>query len=133
MLVERLTDSAGFEEIDDDPSPINTEGEDEVFRFKGVLDTLSYMLDKFARREICQKQDSPMMKMIYQCLNQSTIFKKLTQEDSIGVDSYKLLCKFAAEAPIKPVNNGASLTDECAEMTRDILECMQKFYLDNIG
>ena len=53
MLVERLTDSAGFEEIDDDPSPINTEGEDEVFRFKGVLDTLSYMLDKFARREIC--------------------------------------------------------------------------------
>ena len=62
-----------------------------------------------------------MMKMIYQCLNQSTIFKKLSQEDSIGSDSYKLLCKFAAEAPIKPVNNGASLTNECAEMTRDIL------------
>ena len=69
MLIERLTDSAGFEEIDDDPSPINTEDEDCVFRFKGVLDTISYMLDKFARREICQKQDSAMMKMIYQCLN----------------------------------------------------------------
>ena len=55
------------------------------------------------------------------------------QEDSISVDSYKLLCKFAAEAPIKPVSNGAKFTDECAEMTRDILECMQKFYLDNLG
>jgi len=53
QLVDRLTDSAGFEEIDDDPAPINTESEDEVFRFKGVLDMLAFTLDKFARREMC--------------------------------------------------------------------------------
>jgi len=130
MLVERLTDSAGFEEIDDDPCPINTE--DEVFRFKGVLDTLSYMLDKFARRAICQQPDSPMMKMIYQCLNDSTVFKKLYQEDEISLASYKLLCEFASFAPLKPVN-GATFTAECAEMTKDILACLQKFYLDHNG
>jgi len=129
MLIERLTDSAGFEEIDDDPCPINTE--EEVFRFKGVIDTISYMLDKFARRDICQKADSPMMKMIYQCLNDSTVFKKLYQEDEISLDSYKLLCEFASFAPLKPVNG--ALTAECAEMTKDILACMQKFYLDHLG
>jgi hypothetical protein len=31
FLIERLTDSAGFEEIDDDPSCLMTE--DEIFRF----------------------------------------------------------------------------------------------------
>ena len=92
LLIERLTDSAGFEEVDDDPSPINTEDADGVFRFKGVLDTVAFMLDKFARRAICQRPDSDYMKMVYQCLNQSTIFKKLHQEESIGLASYKLLC-----------------------------------------
>jgi len=132
MLIERLTDSAGFEEIDDDPAPINTESEDEVFRFKGVLDMLAHTLDKFARRDMCQKPDSNYMKMVYRCLNSSTIFKKLQQEDSIGLDSYKLLCNFASRAPLKIGKNG-KLTDECAEMTRDILDCMQKFYLDHVG
>jgi len=131
MLIDRLTDSAGFEEIDDDPAPIGG-GEDEIFHFKGILDTLAYMLDKFARREICQKPDSAQMRMIYQCLNQSTVFKKLQQEDSISLDSYKLLCHFASLAPLKPVA-GAAFTDECAEMMRDILDCMQKFYLDHVG
>ena len=76
LLVEKLKDSAGFEEIDDDPSPI-VGGEDELFRFKGVLDILGYTLDKFARREICQKADSPMMRMVFASINQSEIFKKL--------------------------------------------------------
>lgn len=133
MLIEKLTDSAGFEEIDDDPCPINTEDESEIFRFKGVLDTLAYILDKFARREICQKPDSAMMKRVYWCVNHSSIFKKLHQEEeSISLDSYKLLCKFASEAPLKPIG-GAAFTPECAEMIKDILDCLQKFYLDNLG
>lgn len=53
MLVERLTDNAGFEEIDDDCGPIATGEEDEVFRFKGTLDLMAFMLDKFARRALC--------------------------------------------------------------------------------
>ena len=129
MLKERLTDSAGFEEIDDDPCPIDTESEDEVFRFRGVLDTLAYVLNKFARRSICQAPDSEMMKMVYGCINQSTIFKRLFEEDSIGLDSYKLLCNFASLVPVKPV--GGKCTTEFAEMLKDILACIQKFYLDH--
>jgi len=62
-LIERLTDSSGFEEIDDDVCPIGTE--DEVFRFSGVLQTLAYMLDRFARRQLCQEPDSRYMKMVF--------------------------------------------------------------------
>jgi len=72
------------------------------------------------------------MKMVYGCVNQSTVLKKLQQEDSIGLDSYKLLCNFASRVPIKTGADG-KLTEECAEMTSDILLCMQKFYLDHIG
>ena len=131
-LVERLTDAAGFEEIDDEPKPMDTENEDECFRFKGVLDTLAFTLDKFARREMCIKADSTYMKMVYKCLNTSTIFKRLLAEDSISLDSYKLLSNFASLVPIKTGADG-SLTAECAEMTRDILAVMQKFYLDHWG
>jgi hypothetical protein len=55
ILVERLVDSAGFEEIDDDPSPIGGEDDDEdsVFRFQGSLDLLAYILDKYGRRDWC--------------------------------------------------------------------------------
>jgi len=81
---------------------------------------------------MCQKADSTYMKMVYQCLNTSTVFKRLAEEDSIGLDSYKLLCNFASLIPIKTGADG-SLTAECAEMTRDILACMQKFYLDHWG
>jgi len=68
-LITRLTESAGFEEIDDDVAPINTEEDDEVFRFKGVLDTLAYMLDRFARRDFCQASDSKYMKMVFNAIN----------------------------------------------------------------
>ena len=70
MLVERLTDTAGFQEIDDDPSPIVGEDDsDGLFHFKGVLDTLAYVLDKFARRSFCQAPDSAMMKMVFATIN----------------------------------------------------------------
>jgi len=128
-LIERLTDSAGFEEIDDDVSPIDTEDGDEIFRFKGVLDTLAFLLDRFARRTFCQAPDSKYMKMIFNAINQSAIFKKLAQEDSISRDSFKLLCNFAAIYPVKP--KGGVLTPECQETTRDVLLCIQKFYLDH--
>jgi len=131
LLVDRLTDSAGFEEIDDDPSPIGGEEEDDVFRFKGVAETLAFMLDKFARRSMCQEADTNYMRMVYGAVNQSMIFKKLKQEDSISQSSFKLLCHFAAIIPIKPKNG--SLTAECAETVKDILECIQKFYLDHLG
>jgi len=128
-LIERLVDSAGFEEIDDDVRAINTEDGDEIFRFHGVLETLGFMLDNFGRREMCQAPDSKYMKMVFNAINQSAIFKKLAQEDSISLDSFKQLCSFAAIFPVKPKND--SLTSECAETTRDVLACIQKFYLDH--
>lgn len=128
-LVEKLVDSAGFEEIDDDPSPVVGGDEDEVYRFRGVLDAVATMLNKFARRSICTKQDSAPLRMVYRAINQSAIFKKLQGEDSISLDSYKLLCRFASLAPIKVADGQSQLAPETAEMTKDILACIQKFYL----
>jgi len=76
-LIERLADSAGFEEIDDDVRAINTEDGDDVFRFAGVLDTLAFMLDKFARRSLCLSPDSKYMKMLFNAINQNGLLKKL--------------------------------------------------------
>ena len=53
LLVERLVDSAGFEEIDDDPAPLAGGEDEEVFRFKGVIDLMAYVLDKYGRRDWC--------------------------------------------------------------------------------
>jgi len=128
LLIERLTDSAGFEEIDDDPSCIIAD--EEIFRFKGIFGCLAFMLDKFARRSFCLTPESPALRMVFRCINQSTILKKLKQEPRIGQDSYKLLCHFASIAPLKPVE-GSGFTEECAETMRDLLDCLQKFYLDH--
>lgn len=90
LLVEKLTDSAGFEEIDDDPAPI-AGGEDEVFRFKGVCELTGFMADKFCRRDWCQAPDSVYVKLLFSCLTKAETFTKLKSEGSIGVNSYKLL------------------------------------------
>ena len=97
--------------------------EDEIFRFQGVLGCLAFMLDKFARRSFCQKPGAPAMKIIFRCINQSTILKKLKQEDTIGRESYQLLCHFASIVPLKPVE-GNGFTDECAETIRDLFDCI---------
>ena len=100
VLVEKLVDSAGFEEIDDDPAPI-AGGEDEVFRFKGVCDLICYMADKFCRRDWCQAPDSVYVKLLFSCFLKAGTFKKLKDEGGIGADSYKLLNQFMAQIPVK--------------------------------
>lgn len=64
LLVEKIVDQGGFEEIDDDPAPV-AGGEDEVFRFKGVVDLVAFMADKFCRRDWCQAPDSVYMKLLF--------------------------------------------------------------------
>ena len=90
LLIEKLVDGAGFEEIDDDPAPI-AGGEDEIFRFKGVCDLIGFMADKFCRRDWCQDPDSVYMRLLFSCFTKAETFKKLKSEGSIGADSYKLL------------------------------------------
>ena len=100
FLIEKIVDQAGFEETDDDPAPI-AGGEDEVFRFKGVLDLIGYMADKFCRRDWCQAPDSVYMKLLFSCLTKAETFKKLKAEESISADSYKHLNCFLTHIPVK--------------------------------
>jgi hypothetical protein len=55
-LVDRIVDSAGFIEVDDDPAPIGEgeEDEDEIFKFSGILPLLAHITNAFGRRAICQ-------------------------------------------------------------------------------
>lgn len=124
-LTERLVDSAGFQETDDDPAPIAGGDEDEIFRFKGVLDLAGYFLNKFGRREWCQKADSAHMKMVFNCFNKAQLFKKLAAEDSVSSESYELLTGFLTAVPVKI----DLLTQESGEMLTDAYKCVQAFYL----
>jgi len=55
-MIERITDSAGFEEIDDDPAPCIVD-EEGPFKFKGVLEILSHLTNAFGRRSWCQEPE----------------------------------------------------------------------------
>ena len=130
FLIEKLVDQAGFEEIDDDPAPI-AGSEEEVFRFKGVLDLLGHVADKFCRRDWCQAPDSTYVKLLFSCISKAEIFKKLKAEESIGADSYKLLNQFLAHVPVKTPANAAQFTPESIQVYAEGLECIQAFYLDH--
>ena len=49
-ISEVLEERAGFEEIDDDPAPLIGEDDSENFKFKTLLETIGYLLDKMCRR-----------------------------------------------------------------------------------
>lgn len=132
LLTERLVDSAGFEEIDDDPAPLGGDDEDEdtIFRFKGSLDLMAYMLDKYGRRDWCQQPQSVYLTRIFDCCNKAEIFKKLASEDGISADSFRLLTNFLAQIPIKSLKkNDIQYTPELTSLLTDAYRCVQLFYL----
>jgi len=96
-LVERIVDQGGFEEVDDDPAPIDTESG--LFRFKGVLSILTHLTNAFARRSFCVEPNSIGLNLLYKCVNQSKCFEKLRKEEDIGADSYTLLLHILENIP----------------------------------
>jgi len=70
-IAEVLEEHAGFEQIDDDPAPLIDEEESENFKFKTVLETLDYLLDKMGRRTQCVTQDSKVLREIFAAVNKS--------------------------------------------------------------
>ena len=100
--MEKIVDQGGFEEIDDDPARV-VGGDDEVFRFKGVVDLVAFMVDKFCRRDWCQAPDSVYMRLLFSCFSKAGTLDKLRAEKKISADSYRLLNQFLSVAPVKAV------------------------------
>merc|ERR1712008_341926 len=93
MLLEKVTDQAGFEEVDDDPAPC-VEDEEGLWRFKGILHILSHLTDTFGRRTWCQEPDSEGINLVFDCVNKSECLMKLKAEEDIGADSFANLLNF---------------------------------------
>ena len=53
MLKERLVDSAGFSEIDEEVGCLVGDDDSDMFRFKGALDVIGHITNIFTRREWC--------------------------------------------------------------------------------
>lgn len=102
-LLERLEDTAGFKEVDDDCMPQGDE-EDEMFHFKGALDILGHVLNTFCRRDWCQTPQSPYLRLLFGTINESKTLSKLHECESICSDSYKLLTSFFAQVPVRATN-----------------------------
>jgi hypothetical protein len=124
-LTERVVDQGGFEEVDDDPAPIDTESE--VFRFKGVLSILTHLTNTFARRSFCVEPNSVGLNILYKCINDSKCFEKLREEEDIGADSYTLLLDVLENIPVQLITKGAgagSFSPDLAKFMSDALRCV---------
>jgi hypothetical protein len=130
-LTERIVDQGGFEEVDDDPAPIDTESG--LFRFKGVLSILTHLTNAFARRAFCGEPNQSGVNILYSCINESKCFEKLNSEEDIGADSYTLLLHILENIPVRLVTKGpdaGKFTQELAQVMRDALRCVQGNYLE---
>lgn len=128
MLVEKVTDQAGFEEVDDDPAPC-VEDEEGLWRFKGVLSILAHLTDTFGRRTWCQEPNSEGINVVFESVNKSHILMKLKEEKDIGADSFTNLLNFLANIPVKTLKSGL-LNEPLAKLLKDGLACIQQHYLD---
>ena len=53
----------------------------ELFRFKGTIDLISHLLNKYARRDWCQAPNSPYLAATYATINKSGVLKRLSKEN----------------------------------------------------
>lgn len=137
-LVDRIVDSAGFAEVDDDPAPIGGEGSesdaDEIFRFKGIMPLLAHISNAFGRRKLCQQAGSPGLTFIFNCINKSEILSKLAKEEDVGADSYLILNNFLAIIPVKTIAAGppaGTFGSALSQTIKDGLSVIQNNYLEH--
>jgi hypothetical protein len=112
LLSDILVERAGFEEIDDDPAPLIGDDDEEKFKFTSPLEMLGYFLDKMCRRKECIAPDNKALRSVYAVINNSGIFKKLSEEKEICVESFMLLTDFLKSVPVVSAKPGAKLSDE---------------------
>lgn len=88
--MERLVETAGLEEIDEDCLPLGDDSEQ--FRFKGNLEIFGHLFNRFVRKFL--QPDAPIVKALYESVNKSGIYKKLHEQEDICRESFARACSF---------------------------------------
>lgn len=91
-IVERIVETAGIEEVDEDCLPLGDESE--MFRFNGNLEILGHLVNRFVRK-FCTPE-APIVKAIYESLNKSGLYQKINEQEEICKDSFSRASSFLA-------------------------------------
>jgi len=105
--------------------------EEEIFRFDGALDTLSYILDSHLRRFF--KADSAESKMLFSSISQAAILAKLNKEEDFSAMSrvYEQILSFITALPIASLDSkDPKVSTEQGAVMHDCFIFIHKFFLE---